>query len=205
MNLESLANDLAAKQLEYSQKLAVWQRLMEQLEQAQDRYDLLQSDLVHEQKAHGILLALEELWRKDFEEGIEKIITEAMHLVFKRDAKFQINVGVKAGTSAIEFVLVHPDGSETEIDEAEGGSILEISSFLLRVIMVKAAIPQLRLVILLDEPFQGVDDKNMGDVADLLRKIVDESGIQIIMVTHDTRFVEVADKVVEIKDGKVSA
>ncbi len=58
-------------------------------------------------------------------------------------------------------------------------------------------------VIFADEPTGALDDANSRLVVDLLRS-VSESGVTIIMVTHDPYIAAAADTVVELKDGAIA-
>jgi putative ABC transport system ATP-binding protein len=59
-------------------------------------------------------------------------------------------------------------------------------------------------VVFADEPTGNLDSKAEADVLDLLRGSVDEFGQTIIVVTHDPRVAERADRVVALIDGRIS-
>ena len=182
------------------EQTAVATRLRLQLAQHEkSEVQLLSTIEIHE-KAQAVLLALEEAWRKDFEKSVETIVSEGIRLVFgDEDLDFTVVTSVKAGASAVSFELEMADGIVTDIMDAEGRSIAEVVSFLLRVLLILAHKPALRKVIILDEPFGGISAKRMPFFQQLLRKIVEESGIQIIMTTHDMTHLEYADVVYEVK------
>lgn len=58
-------------------------------------------------------------------------------------------------------------------------------------------------IILADEPTGNLDSKTGGFIIDFLRKIHDNDGKTIIMVTHDLHLVRFADRVVHLKDGEI--
>ncbi len=58
-------------------------------------------------------------------------------------------------------------------------------------------------VLFADEPTGNLDSKAGADVLDLLRAAVDEDGQTIVMVTHDPRAAEQADRVVVLEDGQI--
>lgn len=59
-------------------------------------------------------------------------------------------------------------------------------------------------ILLADEPTGNLDEVSGKQVMDLLKKIKDEQGISIIMVTHDHDVAELADRKVFIKNGKIT-
>jgi putative ABC transport system ATP-binding protein len=58
-------------------------------------------------------------------------------------------------------------------------------------------------VILADEPTGNLDSKTGSTVMDFLRKLHEEEGKTIIMVTHDEHIAMNADRIEFLKDGKI--
>jgi len=73
-----------------------------------------------------------------------------------------------------------------------------------RTAIARALINQPKL-ILADEPTGNLDSVNSGKVLDLLRKINNELGTTILLVTHDKTLAEKTDRIIEIKDGRIIA
>jgi lipopolysaccharide export system ATP-binding protein len=60
------------------------------------------------------------------------------------------------------------------------------------------------LLILLDEPFTGIDPKTIADIQDIVRKLRDESKIGILLTDHNVReTLKITDRSYLIKDGTV--
>lgn len=58
-------------------------------------------------------------------------------------------------------------------------------------------------VVLCDEPTASLDGASGKLVLDLLRKLVNGAQRAVLVVTHDERVVRIADRVVEVVDGRV--
>ena len=58
-------------------------------------------------------------------------------------------------------------------------------------------------VLLADEPTGNLDSKAGRDVLALLREAVDVDGQTIVMVTHDPRAADEADRVIHLADGRI--
>jgi putative ABC transport system ATP-binding protein len=58
-------------------------------------------------------------------------------------------------------------------------------------------------VVFADEPTGNLDSKSGADVLGLLRRSVDEWDQAVVMVTHDPRVAEYADRVVVLADGQI--
>lgn len=58
-------------------------------------------------------------------------------------------------------------------------------------------------LILADEPTAALDKVSGGEVAHLLRDIAKQRGTPILMVTHDPRILDIADRIVAMEDGRI--
>jgi putative ABC transport system ATP-binding protein len=59
------------------------------------------------------------------------------------------------------------------------------------------------LLLLADEPTGELDSKTGAEIFALLRGLHREKGATVLVVTHDTRFIEGGDRVVRMEDGRV--
>ncbi len=60
-------------------------------------------------------------------------------------------------------------------------------------------------LLLADEPTGAVDTKTANTVLEVFRRLNRETGVTIIIVTHDTNLSKSIDRVVAIRDGKTSS
>lgn len=58
-------------------------------------------------------------------------------------------------------------------------------------------------IILADEPTGALDSKSGHQVMVTLRALAKEKGRAVVIVTHDNRILEFADRIVEIEDGRI--
>ena len=63
-----------------------------------------------------------------------------------------------------------------------------------------AADPQ---IVLADEPTAALDSKSGRNVVDILQKLARERGTAILLVTHDNRILDIADRILTMEDGKL--
>jgi putative ABC transport system ATP-binding protein len=71
-----------------------------------------------------------------------------------------------------------------------------------RVAVARALAVAPRLV-LADEPTASLDKRTGRDVVDLLFALARRQGAAVILVTHDTRILDVADRIVHLEDGRL--
>ena len=69
-----------------------------------------------------------------------------------------------------------------------------------RVAIARALVSHPKMV-LADEPTASLDSKSGHDVVVLMQKLAREQGCTILIVTHDDRILDVADRIVELEDG----
>jgi putative ABC transport system ATP-binding protein len=59
-------------------------------------------------------------------------------------------------------------------------------------------------IVLADEPTAALDKKSGRDVVELMQKLAKEQGCTILMVTHDNRILDIADRIVYMEDGRLA-
>jgi putative ABC transport system ATP-binding protein len=60
-------------------------------------------------------------------------------------------------------------------------------------------------LVLADEPTGNLDEENAARVASLLRLIVDKFGATVVLVTHDRDLAARADRMLEMRDGRLAS
>jgi putative ABC transport system ATP-binding protein len=58
-------------------------------------------------------------------------------------------------------------------------------------------------VLFADEPTGNLDSSASGEILDLIRKSVDETGQTVVMVTHDPHAAAIADRILFLEDGQL--
>jgi putative ABC transport system ATP-binding protein len=60
-------------------------------------------------------------------------------------------------------------------------------------------------ILLCDEPTGALDTETGREVLDLLQKMSKEKGRTVIMVTHNSSFADIADRVIRVRNGSISS
>ena len=71
-----------------------------------------------------------------------------------------------------------------------------------RVAIARALAAQPRL-LLADEPTAALDSHTGREVVELLQRLAREQGCAVLMVTHDPRILDIADRLVRMEDGRL--
>ena len=72
-----------------------------------------------------------------------------------------------------------------------------------RVAIARALVSRPKMV-LADEPTAALDKKSGRDVVVVMQQLAKEQGCTILLVTHDNRILDIADRIVYMEDGRLS-
>jgi putative ABC transport system ATP-binding protein len=72
-----------------------------------------------------------------------------------------------------------------------------------RVAIARALMSHPKLV-LADEPTAALDGKSGREIVEIMQQLAKEQGTTILMVTHDNRILDVADRIVHLEDGSLA-
>lgn len=127
---------------------------------------------------------------------VETLVTHGVQTIFGEELSFHVISEQKANRSEVSFSLRSMMGDqvvETPILDARGGGVAAVVGFLLRLIVT--LLRDDRPLLVLDETFAQLSADYEPRLAEFIRELVDQTGVQIVMVTHSTAFSEHADKV----------
>lgn len=71
-----------------------------------------------------------------------------------------------------------------------------------RVAIARALVSEPSL-ILADEPTAALDSKTGRDVVNIIQKLAKDTNCAILLVTHDNRILDIADRIVQMEDGQL--
>lgn len=60
-------------------------------------------------------------------------------------------------------------------------------------------------IVLADEPTASLDSQSGRDVVELIQDLAREDGSAVILVTHDNRILDVADRILHLEDGRMKS
>ena len=156
-------------------------------------------------EAQQILQNLEGSWRREFETRLAALVSHGLTAVFGEPLALKVENRIVRGVLSTELSLIRGTGTdaiETPVLGASGGSVVNVLSLLLRVLLVISARPPLRRILLLDEPFAFADEYEMpGALSSLIRELAERLDLQFIIVSHEPALVDAADMAYEVTRG----
>lgn len=60
-------------------------------------------------------------------------------------------------------------------------------------------------IVLADEPTAALDKQSGREVVDILQRLAKQQGCAILLVTHDSRILDIADRLITLEDGRLSS
>lgn len=169
---------------------------LEEREEERDEVVSLVEDLTDAQDVMNTTMALAQ---EEFEGYIEGMVTEALQSVFGSKYVFEIQTEVVRSQSETQFYVIE-DGVRTPIKEdMVGGGLLDLISMVLRVVVWSVSVHRTRPIMILDEPGKNLDRNKIDLFVEMLRKFHELLGLQFIIVTHDKKLIDMADRAFLVK------
>lgn len=138
--------------------------------------------------AHDLLSKLADRKREEVRARVEKIVNAALRAVFGPRISFRFDVSILRGVVAIRPEVGFPGPGGTTafvgVDQVAGG-VVDVISLALRVAVILSRRPALRPVLIADEPLKHLSDEYLPAAAEMLRRLADECGLQMIVVSHE--------------------
>lgn len=158
------------------------------------------------ERVSGLLNSLGEERQLSAQAMIEELVTRGLRAIFGPSLSLHIVQTVRGKTANVDFVVrtTLPDQVvETPVMDARGGGLAATIGFLLRlVVLLLRGGTRSDTILVLDEVFSHVSDEYLPALAEFVRDIVDRTGVQIILVTHQDMWTGVADKVYRFSQDK---
>ena len=203
MSLDQLTVRAADRRRQLDARLGVARLLVSRIKDLRTEVESLRTDVTELEQVTHLLNSIAEDKQLKAQADIEELVSRGLQTVFDDTLSFHIVQSTRGKTSVVEFVIRTTLGDrvvDTNVMESRGGGIAVVVGFLLRVVvMLLRTGPRQEDLLLLDETFAMVSVEYLPVLAEFLRSIVDETGIQIILITHQKELVEGADKVYEFK------
>lgn len=138
------------------------------------------------EQASLILQKLSEKQREVAKTRLEELGTQALQYSLGNNYRMVIELSEsRKRPQAFLYVIDDDKGIKTSPLDDNGGGIIDIISIALRLVVLQAHEPTIDGPIILDEPFKMVSKEYIPMLSDFLKKISNDFGRQIIMVTHN--------------------
>lgn len=170
----------------------------------------LQYRLICSEKAQEIIKQAAFETQQKLELHISNLVSLAEASVFDSPYEFLVRFRQMKSKTECELIFIKDDKEYGDTLFAAGGGPNDVASFALRCAFW--GLKRNRSILILDEPFNFVNDEPKNQqrdlekkCADMVRMIVNKLGLQVIIVTTLPEFLAIADNVIDIQlNGKIS-
>jgi len=190
--------------------IRILQRKLDRYEEQIQRKERLRKQRTKEERqiqileqAQNVIRACTEKTQKQLEFHLSDLVSNALSSVLDSPYKLILDFNQKKNHTEANLFLENRSGEKiTPIDNL-GGGVVDITSIALQVSLWSMGNPRLSPILLLDEPLRFLKGESMPRKgAALLKKISEELGIQILLISHQEEQIESADRVFQIKKHK---
>jgi hypothetical protein len=172
-----------------TEKEIIEKQLVEKQESIKQSLELV-TELIETKR---IIMAVSQDTSSQFKEYVEALVTSAIVSVFpEKNYRFIVNSEIKSNRSEMNLLIQQGDREPYVPREEQGGALLDIVSFCLRVVLWSLELPRSSNTLILDEPMRFCGALTPL-AANFMKTISHELGIQLIIVTHDNQLSTLAD------------
>lgn len=135
-------------------------------------------------------------------EEMENFVNYVLAYVFYDESyKIKLDISNKRNKSMTFYVIDENRGTELPLRKGNGKGVQAIVSFiLLTYYLLRMKTPY----IFLDESFVNISAGYVERFFDYIRKLCNDHKLCIVLITHDTRFPEFANKIYNVKKGVIT-
>lgn len=186
----------------FNQSKGAYSQIQKRLEEVTELKAFSKKKLKLIEEAQAFLQKVAQSTQEKLKFQIEDVVNLALESVFPNEYEFKIEFNVSRGKTDAELVFQDKRTGQT-IDpmEASGGGVVDLTAFALR-LSAFALESGTDNVIVLDEPFKFISRDLQERAGEILKTLSEKMKLQIIMVTHIPEFIEVADRVFEVKKNE---
>lgn len=180
MQISEIESVFSRHAVEYLQNKRQLELEEASLEAAEARTRLLQ-------EASLIVRGIAKDMQQKAHKKVSQLVSSCLRAVFDAPYTFLIQFEEKRNKTEASFVFLR-DGYEIDPLTAAGGGVVDVAAFGLRLACLMLSKPHKRKLLVLDEPMRYVSAEYLPRVVDLVERMSEECGVQIILVTHSPEF-----------------
>jgi DNA repair exonuclease SbcCD ATPase subunit len=160
------------------------ERLLSDIASTEAKIETLKGKILLKEKGIVFFKVLSDnLWGES-KTLIETIVTGGEKAIFvNHDIDFKVNFSSRGNAIVVDFENTI-DSRARDIIDGQGGGIVDVVTFLLKLALLLLIKPSLARIMVLDEPFKHLSSSYVPRAMMLLKKLQKDFGIQFLIVTH---------------------
>lgn len=178
------------------------QKLVDRAKKLNENIGTTETKIQYIEQAQSLIQVVAQETQNQLKFHISDIVTMALESILDDPYKFNVDFVLKRNKTEAELYLLS-ESNKVNPMTSSGGGVVDIASFALRLALW--SLGQTHNVLWFDEPFRYVSKEYQAKTGELLSKLSQQLGLQIIMVTHNQSLVDNSDAVYIIeKQDKTS-
>lgn len=129
---------------------------------------------------------------------LERLLSYGLQVVYERPYKLIVEYK-KWGAGDRVYLNVDDGIVMNEIQRFRGGGLVEVTSFLVRLMILAMYKPSQRRLFMIDEPFGAVSNDRLAALSELLQELTKKLNTQLLLVTQNPAMQEHADKIFSVR------
>lgn len=168
------------------------------------------SNTIAEQEERGLFLkdcktlytqAVDYLYKESIGTLEDTLNTALQYIIFDKDYSVKLELEDGRVGKALNISLVdNKEGFTVDLFDSVGNGIRTIISFVLKVYYL---LNEGSKILFLDEKYSALSAQYVPLFFEFMKRMTEEKDFIIVMVTHDERFMDYADRTYRINDGVV--
>lgn len=178
--------------------------LNNQITQALSRLDEIEINRDISKKAVEVLDIVQGNIRNIIKDGFETVVTNALQTIYGDDFGFILEFGRRGNLQEVDFKVINKTLNKShDPQNVTAGGEIDVIALALKVVILELYQKVNKSPFITDEPFKFVSsEKYVSASGRFLQSLNEKMGRQIIMVTHKTALIDVADNVIELEKIK---
>lgn len=133
---------------------------------------------------------------------LEELLTIGLKKIFyDRDYSIQIKVVDKRNSKCVEMLL-NDNGNLIPIKNSSvAGGVLVVIAAIIQIFYI-VNLPNVRNYLFLDEQFSQISAQYIDTFMEFVKTMCNETGLSIVLITHDNKFMKYGDRVYTADKGK---
>jgi DNA repair exonuclease SbcCD ATPase subunit len=154
------------------------------------------------EEAREVIRTVGQKTQEQLKYNIDNIASMALSSIFKEPLSLELEFVQRRNKTECD-ILLERDGNKFHPLDSFGGGVVDVVSFALRVASWTMQKPKSAPVFILDEPFKNLSSDYQEKASEMLKLMSEKLKLQIIMVSHEEKLIQSADKVIHIEELEI--
>lgn len=137
-------------------------------------------------KAIEVLNRVQQVTREKTKREFESLVSFCLNFIFEEPYTFKLDFEKRGNLQNLNFKIEKPGYDESyDLLSTQGGGVLNIISFALRIILMEISSPKIQGFFLADEPFANLSENYHNRASLLLEELSKKLKRQFIIISHE--------------------